>query len=41
MIAGLRVTMGSRHFAGHVAQADAECVARLRRAGAVIVGTTT
>ncbi|MGP3917751.1 amidase family protein, partial [Nonomuraea sp. 10N515B] len=28
MIAGLRVTMGSRHFAGHVAEADAECVAR-------------
>ncbi|MGP3965140.1 amidase [Nonomuraea sp. 3N208] len=41
MIAGLRVTMGSRHFAGHVPEADAECVARLRRSGAVIVGTTT
>ncbi|RVX40394.1 aspartyl-tRNA(Asn)/glutamyl-tRNA(Gln) amidotransferase subunit A [Nonomuraea polychroma] len=41
MIAGLRVTMGSRHFAGHVPEADAACVARLRRAGAVIVGTTT
>ncbi|TMS00537.1 amidase [Nonomuraea basaltis] len=41
MVAGLPVTMGSRHFAGHVPDADAECVARLRRAGAVIVGTTT
>ncbi|WP_223167364.1 amidase [Nonomuraea sp. SYSU D8015] len=41
MVAGLPVTMGSRHFAGHVPSADAECVARLRRAGAVIVGTTT
>ncbi|MEW9550758.1 amidase [Nonomuraea sp. NPDC050783] len=41
MVAGLRVTMGSRHFAGHVPEHDAACVARLRRAGAVIVGTTT
>ncbi|MFG1611194.1 amidase [Nonomuraea wenchangensis] len=41
MIAGMRVTMGSRHFASHVADADAACVARLRRAGAVVVGTTT
>ncbi|GGO66964.1 amidase [Nonomuraea cavernae] len=41
MVAGLPVTMGSRHFAGHVAETDAECVTRLRRAGAVIVGTTT
>ncbi|GAA1711228.1 amidase [Nonomuraea bangladeshensis] len=41
MIAGMRVTMGSRHFAGHVADEDAACVALLRRAGAVVVGTTT
>ncbi|WP_327582483.1 amidase [Nonomuraea sp. NBC_00507] len=41
MIAGLRVTMGSRHFSEHVPEADAACVARLRQAGAVIVGTTT
>ncbi|MEU8248853.1 amidase [Nonomuraea sp. NPDC048916] len=41
MVAGLPVTMGSRHFAGQVADADAECVTRLRRAGAVIVGKTT
>ncbi|MFI6504862.1 amidase [Nonomuraea typhae] len=41
MVAGLPITMGSRHFAGHVAPADAACVTRLRQAGAVIVGTTT
>ncbi|MCK2219067.1 amidase [Actinomadura sp. ATCC 31491] len=41
MIAGLPVTMGSRHFAGHVPGTDAACVALLRRAGAVVVGTTT
>ncbi|MGW5161057.1 amidase [Nonomuraea wenchangensis] len=41
MIAGMRVTMGSRHFADHVAEEDAACVALLRRAGAVVVGTTT
>ncbi|WP_336204205.1 amidase [Nonomuraea sp. LPB2021202275-12-8] len=41
MVAGMPATMGSRHFAGHVPAADAECVARLRRAGAVIVGKTT
>jgi aspartyl-tRNA(Asn)/glutamyl-tRNA(Gln) amidotransferase subunit A len=40
-VAGLPATRGSRHFAGHIADADAVCVARLRRAGAVIVGTTT
>ncbi|MFI7127315.1 amidase [Nonomuraea sp. NPDC050153] len=40
-VAGLPATMGSRHFAGHVAGADAESVTRLRRAGAVIVGKTT
>ncbi|HEX4817591.1 MAG TPA: amidase [Nonomuraea sp.] len=41
MVSGLPVTMGSRHFAGHVPDADAACVARLRQAGAVIVGLTT
>ncbi|WP_219471821.1 amidase [Nonomuraea rhizosphaerae] len=40
MVAGLPITMGSAHFAGHVPEADAECVRRLRQAGAVIVGTT-
>ncbi|WP_433443968.1 amidase [Nonomuraea sp. CA-141351] len=40
-VAGLPATMGSRHFAGHVPDTDAECVTRLRRAGAVIVGKTT
>jgi aspartyl-tRNA(Asn)/glutamyl-tRNA(Gln) amidotransferase subunit A len=39
--AGLVTTMGSRHFAGHVPDADAEVVTRLRAAGAVIVGKTT
>ncbi|MEV4397057.1 amidase [Nonomuraea sp. NPDC049607] len=40
-VAGLPCTMGSRHFAGHVADADAACVTLLRQAGAVIVGKTT
>ncbi|MFG1704322.1 amidase [Nonomuraea sp. M3C6] len=40
-VAGLPATMGSRHFADHLPDADAECVTRLRRAGAVIVGKTT
>jgi aspartyl-tRNA(Asn)/glutamyl-tRNA(Gln) amidotransferase subunit A len=39
--AGLATTMGSRHFADHVPRRDAEVVARLRAAGAVIVGKTT
>jgi aspartyl-tRNA(Asn)/glutamyl-tRNA(Gln) amidotransferase subunit A len=39
--AGLRTTMGSRHFADHVPARDALVVARLRAAGAVIVGKTT
>ncbi len=39
--AGLTTTMGSRHFAGHVPDRDAEVVRRLRAAGAVIVGKTT
>jgi aspartyl-tRNA(Asn)/glutamyl-tRNA(Gln) amidotransferase subunit A len=39
--AGLVTTMGSRHFAGNVPPRDAEVVARLRAAGAVVVGKTT
>lgn len=38
--AGLRTTEGSVLFAHHVPQVDAESVARLRRAGAVILGKT-
>jgi Asp-tRNA(Asn)/Glu-tRNA(Gln) amidotransferase A subunit family amidase len=38
---GLATTMGSRHFVGNVPARDAEVVARLRAAGAVIVGKTT
>jgi aspartyl-tRNA(Asn)/glutamyl-tRNA(Gln) amidotransferase subunit A len=38
--AGLRTTMGSRHFADHVPELDAECVRLLREAGAVVVGKT-
>jgi Asp-tRNA(Asn)/Glu-tRNA(Gln) amidotransferase A subunit family amidase len=37
---GMRTTAGSKARAGHVAQADAPSVARLRAAGAVIVGKT-
>ncbi|MBO2460030.1 amidase [Actinomadura violacea] len=40
-VAGLPTGMGSAHFAGYVAGTDAACVARLREAGAVIVGKTT
>ncbi len=39
--AGLRTTMGSRHFATHLPARDAAVVTRLRAAGAVIVGKTT
>ncbi len=38
--AGLRTTMGSRHFADRVPDRDAGCVRRLREAGAIIVGKT-
>jgi amidase len=38
--AGLRTTHGSALFADHVPRHDAESVARLRRAGAVIIGKT-
>ncbi|MGP3943706.1 amidase [Streptomyces sp. 6N106] len=39
-VRGLPTTAGSRHFAGHIAQEDAESVRRLREAGAVILGKT-
>ncbi|MEU6988575.1 amidase [Streptomyces sp. NPDC046324] len=39
-VAGLPATRGSAHFASHRAAEDAECVQRLRAAGAVIIGTT-
>jgi aspartyl-tRNA(Asn)/glutamyl-tRNA(Gln) amidotransferase subunit A len=38
--AGLRTTMGSRHFADHVPAHDAACVRLLRDAGAIVVGKT-
>lgn len=40
MVKGLPATMGSRHFAGYVPDADAACVTLLREAGGVIVGKT-
>lgn len=39
--AGIRTTFGSRLFEGYVPEADATVVARLRAAGAVILGKTT
>ncbi len=39
--AGLRTTMGSRHFADHIPGTDAVVVRRLRSAGAIVVGKTT
>ncbi len=39
--AGITTTMGSRHFSSNVPTRDAEVVARLREAGAVVVGKTT
>jgi Asp-tRNA(Asn)/Glu-tRNA(Gln) amidotransferase A subunit family amidase len=39
--AGITTTMGSRHFSTNVPARDAEVVARLRAAGAVVVGKTT
>jgi aspartyl-tRNA(Asn)/glutamyl-tRNA(Gln) amidotransferase subunit A len=38
--AGIRTTNGSSFFRDHVPSEDAECVARLRRAGAVMLGKT-
>ncbi len=39
--AGVATEYGSRVFAGHVPATDAECVARVRAAGAIVVGKTT
>ena len=39
-VAGAVTAAGSPKLAGNLASADAECVARLRRAGAVVVGKT-
>ncbi|MBO0849307.1 MAG: amidase, partial [Pseudonocardia sp.] len=39
--AGLRTTMGSRHFADNVPERDADCVRAMREAGAIVVGKTT
>ncbi|HZP71736.1 MAG TPA: amidase [Gaiellaceae bacterium] len=39
-VAGSVTTAGSRILAGHVADEDAEAVARLRAAGAIVVGKT-
>ena len=38
--AGIRTTYGSKAFAGHIPQIDSLLVARLRAAGAIIVGKT-
>lgn len=39
--AGVRTTWGSRIFADHIPDRDAEVVARLRRSGAILFGKTT
>jgi amidase len=39
-VAGMRTTYGSTLFADHVPDADAPLVARLRRAGAIVIGKT-
>jgi amidase len=39
-VAGLPTTWGNPAFAGHVAEADATVVRRLREAGAIVVGKT-
>ena len=39
-VAGMPTTHGSPIYAGNIAQADAEAVARLRAAGAVVLGKT-
>jgi amidase len=38
--AGLRTTCGAPELAGYVPERDAEAVARLRRAGAIVIGKT-
>src|SRR6202162_1117393 len=40
-IGGVRQTFGSRSMANNIAQIDAPAVARIKAAGACIVGTTT
>jgi Asp-tRNA(Asn)/Glu-tRNA(Gln) amidotransferase A subunit family amidase len=40
-VRGLPAMAGSRHFSSRVASGDADCVAALREAGAVILGKTT
>lgn len=37
-VAGMPTTVGSAHFVGHMPPGDAVCVARLRAAGAIILG---
>ncbi len=37
-VAGMPTTVGSAHFVGHMPPGDAYCVARLRAAGAIILG---
>ena len=39
--AGIRTTWGSLIFKDHVPDTDAEVVARMKRAGAIVVGKTT
>ncbi|WP_020657894.1 amidase [Amycolatopsis benzoatilytica] len=39
-VQGLPTTAGSRHLAGNIARQDADCVKRLRAAGAIVVGKT-
>jgi aspartyl-tRNA(Asn)/glutamyl-tRNA(Gln) amidotransferase subunit A len=39
--AGVATTMGSAQFAGRVPDRDAACIARLRGAGAIVIGKTT
>ena len=40
-VKGLRIAQGSKLYADHIAQEDAEAVTRLRKAGAVILGIAT
>lgn len=40
-VRGLPTTAGSLHFVNRIADRDADCVGRLRRAGAILIGKTT